>query len=61
LGLVRAGERDDRAAEATAGHPRRDRASFVGELDQIVELRRRRLPVMADALMSLPEHFSESL
>ena len=57
--VVRVDERDDRAAEAAAGHPRRDGAVRIGELDEPVELRRRHLEVVPQALVAFTEERAE--
>jgi hypothetical protein len=48
-------ERDDRAAETAAGHPRGDGARRVGAVDEVVELGGRYFEVVAQALVARTE------
>src|SRR4051812_8451497 len=54
-------ERHDRAAEAAACHPRGKSPVLVGEVDEAVELRDRRLEIVAHAVMARPEELADAL
>ena len=60
-GTRRAAQHDDRAAEACAGHPRRERTGLVRELDEHVELGRRDLEVAPKTLVCSQKQRAECL